>query len=161
MNIKPISYFTRLRRHDVDAASLVAGSIGMDTPRPNRKPNFVIAYLVLPSTHTDNIETLAYLFTAEHANFDYHVSSNPLFFQFDEAVQYLQFMGGHKLILKAIIPQTAVEGRYETLHVRPELLKLKYIYGGYTSVEANHFVVNPGFDQTILPWVKTQITYDE
>jgi hypothetical protein len=162
MNTKPISYFTRLRRQPkVDAVSFVASDISMDTPAISQKPTFVVAYLMLHSTNTHYIETLAELFTAEHAAFDYHVASNPLFFKFEEALQYLRFMGDSKLILKAIIPHTAVEGRFETLHVRTELLKIKHIYGGYTSAEANHFVINPCFDASILPLVKTYTVYDE
>lgn len=162
MNTKPISYFTRPRRlPKVDMVPLVAGEVGLDEPTMNRKPTFVAAYLVIHSSRTSYVETLAELFAAKHAAFDYHVASNPLFFKIEEATQYLRFMGDSKIILKAIIPHAAVEGRFETLHVRAELLKIKHIYGGYTSAEANHFVVNPCFDSSILPLVAAHTAYDE
>lgn len=161
MNIKPINYFTRLLKQPKTVPVQTAGEVRTDEQPISRPHSFVTAYLVLQSAKVDFVKTLAELFTTQQLALDCHVASNPLFFKFDEALQYLRFMGNNNILLKAIIPHMAVEGRFETLHVRAGLLKLKHIYGGYTSSEANHFVINPCFDPNILPFVKESMAYDE
>lgn len=161
MNIKPISYFTRLLKQSMTADAQAAGVVRMDEQLTGRPHSFVTAYVVLQSAKADFIKTLAELFNARHAEFDYHVASNPLFFKLDEALQYLRFMGDNNIILKAMVPHIAVEGRFETLHVRAELLKLKHIYGGYISSKTDHFMMNPCFDPSILPLVEESVAYDE
>jgi len=162
MHIKPMNYFTRARRRPpISTIAVNPRLVGTDEQLLSGKQTFVVTYLVLPGTNANHVQTLAELFTETHASLDYHVASNPLFFKLEEAIQYLHFMGDNQIILKAIIPQMAVEGRFETLHVRTELLKVKHIYGGYTSIEANHFVLNPCFDASILTCVTEPNTCDE
>lgn len=161
MNINPISYFTRLLKPAQADFMHVAGSVCQEEQLTSRANHFVTAYLVLQSVKVDFVKTLYDLFNTKHAAFDYRVKSNPLFFKLDEALQYMHFMGDNNIILKAVVPHMAIEGRFETLHVRPELLKLKHIYGGYTSTKTEHFVINPCFDPSILPLVKESVVYDE
>lgn len=160
MNINPVSYFARLLK-PAKPGGMQTATVRMDEQLTSRPHSFITAYLVLQSIKVDFAKTLHELFHTQHASFDYHVASNPLFFKLDEAVQYLNFMGDNNIILKAIVPHIAIEGCFETLHVRAELLKLKHIYGGYTSAKTDHFVINPCFDPSILPLVKERVVYDE
>lgn len=159
MELTSKNYFTR-RQIRSQTRMLPPLALTQDKLRLSRQ-NFVTAYLVLKNTNRDYLETLANLFTTQHTVFESHVTSHPLFFKLDEAKQYLNFLGDNPIILKAVVPQTAVEGRFETLHVKPQQLSLRHIYGGYTSEEANHFVVNPRFDASMLPFVKPYTVYDE
>lgn len=159
MELTSKNYFTR-RQMRSQVRSPQSLTMVQERQRLNRQ-NFVTAYLVLKNTRTDYLKTLGELFTAQHTGFDRHVASHPLFFKLDEAKQYLNFLADNPIILKAVVPQTAVEGRFETLHVKPQQLNLKHICGAYALDDANHFVINPKFDSSVLPFVKAYTVYDE
>ncbi|NNM59809.1 MAG: hypothetical protein HKM04_08345 [Legionellales bacterium] len=85
----------------------------------------------------------------------YNISKIPLFFDRDSLVHYMRFIDAQYCILKAYVPDSAIEGHFEGLFLKKNQLSMKQIHGCLIDCEKEAaYLLNPAFDEALLALVK-------
>lgn len=84
----------------------------------------------------------------------FHILDKPIFLQEEKALQYMQFVGGDHCIFHAYIPESAIEGHFDELQIKKEVLDKSHIHGCYPCyAKGEEYILNNSFDKSLLPLV--------
>lgn len=93
-------------------------------------------------------------FTKTIADMDSHISGKPIFFSEEKALHYMRFVDASHCILKAYVPESAIEGHFDELSLKKGSLLRMQIHGCYPSyAKGQEYIANPAFDDSLLSLV--------
>lgn len=140
----------------------------LETVKPVRKPSSVAAAASVPAPikkDSGNAKVLTiFLFSPYTAknkgvnDFSHFFSKDlddviaksqelPLFFNLDNALEHGRFLSNHFLLLKVLIPETAIVGQSHALYLKKNVLSKYLVHGCYPSWgNGQIYYRNPAFN---------------
>lgn len=86
-----------------------------------------------------------------------NISKMPLFFDVKSLMHYMSFTDTHYSILRAYVPDIAIEGCFDGLYLKKDQLEMKQIQGCFIDIEKlSEYHINPKFDEGLLALVKAR-----
>ena len=78
---------------------------------------------------------------------DRALANHTIFMELDSVLQYSRFLDANHAVLKAYVPQTAIEGRSDGLVLKKGALKKNNIHGCYPGwAKGSLYIQNPHFE---------------
>lgn len=105
--------------------------------KPARRPcvdpngvNYIEAYLFCPCLNRREIKgDVAYIFEQGLYDLDARIAEQPIFLTQQNAFQYSRFMGNDHMILKAYVPEAAIQGRSQQLIIKKGFINKHHVQG--------------------------------
>lgn len=125
--------------------------------------NIIEVYLVYSQlTRRKKPLDLTVLFAQKRDNIDLGIDHRLIFTEESKALHYARFLHESDALLKAYLPETAIEGGYEQLLVKKGVIKKQHIHGGYPGIHKGiHYTYNLDFDQSLLQHLQAKKTFSE
>lgn len=122
---------------------------------PSRS-RYVSVYAFLPSTGklrlSQDRQALLDFFALKLNNLKFSPSITPVFLQQQLALRYSRFRHPQHIILKVVVPDTAVAGRSHNLLIRPGVITPQHVHGCFLGGKnQSTYLENPLFDPSLNP----------
>ena len=83
-----------------------------------------------------------------------HIAIKPIFFSKEKALDYMTFMDVHHCILRAYVPESAIEGYFDELCLKKDRLTHEQIHGCFPHhAKGKIYIENIDFNQYLLTLV--------
>ena len=110
-----------------------------------------IVYILYPYTLRDlKASHLKHFFEQTFLNIDNKIKQQPIFFELTKALRCSRYMAGQHIIIKALIPENAIEANAEQLQLRSGVVRRSMLAGVYhpCANEAG-YVINRHFNYSL------------
>lgn len=111
-------------------------------------------FLVYDAGHKRRRSDFNAFFTKSIADIDGHIAEKPIFFNEDKALHYMSFVDAGHCILRAYVPESAIEGYFDELSLKKGSVLRMQIHGCYPCyAKGQEYIANPAFDESLLSLV--------
>jgi hypothetical protein len=111
-------------------------------------------FVVYDAGHKRRRSDFNAFFTKSITDIDGHIAGKPIFFNEEKALHYMRFVDASHCILRAYVPESAIEGHFDELSLKKGSILRMQIHGCYPSyAKGQEYISNPAFDESLLSLV--------